>query len=168
MKMIRRTKSPISLFILQLILELLIEKSALRLTKHKVVENHGEGGHDKPQAFHREPEVTRAMLPEQQRGLIPSECSSFLTCAGMRERTLQGSLTWLSRSYYMGKKVACGFWLRLCDSLGLRLCNKYPDIEAPDLMVFLWKWKCWAPGPEPVTQGLHGIWYPCPRVAREW
>lgn len=58
--MIRRTKSPISLFILQLILELLIEKSALRLTKHKVVEEHGEGGHDKPQAFHREPEVTRA------------------------------------------------------------------------------------------------------------
>ena len=91
--MIRRTKSPISLYILQLILELLIEKSALRLTKHKVVEDHGEGGHDKPQAFHREPEVTRAMLPEQQRGLIPSECSSFLTCAVMRERTLQGSLT---------------------------------------------------------------------------
>ena len=91
--MIRKTKSPISLFILQLILKLLIEKSALRLTKHKVVEDHGEGGHDKPQAFHREPEVTRAMLPEQQRTLLPSECSSFLTCAVMRERTLQGSLT---------------------------------------------------------------------------
>lgn len=41
--MVRSTKSPISLFILQLILEFLLEKPALGLITYKVVEDHGEG-----------------------------------------------------------------------------------------------------------------------------
>lgn len=42
----KKDKIPISLFLFQLILELLVEKSALRLVKYKVVEDHGERGRD--------------------------------------------------------------------------------------------------------------------------
>lgn len=68
--MIRSTESPISLFIFQLILEFLVDKSALRLIKYKVVEDHGEGGHGKPQ------DSTKSQQSQEQR-YLSSKGDSF-------------------------------------------------------------------------------------------